>query len=164
MLIKSLLSRPVEAALNEAVQAELYASHLYRHLSNQLQRIGYFGAQKFFAGESADELTHYQKHADYLNDSGTVAKIQTIDAITDQVSSLQDALEIAFETEVQLGKDYDRWYKVASDDPTTQQHLLQFLEIQRKSVGEFGDLLTRLARAGNNEAAILLIDQEMGEG
>lgn len=162
MLIKSMLSRAVEAALNEAVQAELYASHLYRHIANQLQRIGYFGAQKYFAGESADELTHYQKHVDYMNDSGSVAKLPAIEAITDAVGSLQDALEIAFETEVQLGKDYERWYKVASDDPTTQQHLLQFLHIQRTSVGEFGDLLTRLDRAGANEAAILLIDQEMG--
>ena len=84
--------------LNEAVQAELYASHLYKHVANQLQRLGYLGAQKFFAGESADELEHYQKHADFLNDRGTVAKVPMLDAITDPVTTLRDALEIAYET------------------------------------------------------------------
>ena len=163
MLVKSLLPKAIEAMLNEAVQSELYASHLYKHVANQLQRIGYFGAQKFFASESADELEHYQKHADFLNDRGTVAKVPMLEAITDPVASLRDALEIAYETELQLGKDYDRWYKASADEPSVQQHLLQFIEIQRKSVGEYGDLLARMDRAGANEAAILLIDQELGE-
>lgn len=164
MLVKSLLSKSIEAVLNEAVQSELYASHLYKHVANQLQRIGYFGAQKFFAGESADELTHYQKHADFLNDRGTVAKLPMLEAITDPVASLRDALEVAYETELQLGNDYARWYKACSDDPTVQQYLLQFLEIQRAAVGEYGDLLARMDRAGDNEAAILMIDTELGEG
>jgi ferritin len=163
MLTKSLVSKTVEGILNEAVHSELYASQLYRHVANQLQRIGYFGAQKFFAGESADELTHYQRHADYLNDRGTVARMPTVEAINDPIKSLGDALELAYETELQLGKDYERWYKACSEDMTTQRHLLFFLEEQQTSVGQYGDLLARMARAGSNEAAVLLIDQEMGE-
>ena len=46
---KSLLSPEVKAALDEAIHAELYASNLYLHLANQLQRLGYFCAQAFFA-------------------------------------------------------------------------------------------------------------------
>lgn len=161
-MLKKLLSKQAEAMLNEAVQSELYASHLYKHLSNQLQRIGYFGAQNHFASESADELGHYQKLADIMNDLGSAAAIPTIDAITDKVGSLRDALEIAYETEMQLGADYERWYKGCADAPLVQQALLQFLDIQRTSIGEYGDWLTRLDRAGQNEAAIILIDNELG--
>jgi ferritin len=46
---------------------------------------------------------------------------------------------------------------------TTQQFLLHSIEDQRKSVGELGDLMARLERAGTNEAAILILDQELGE-
>lgn len=161
-MLKNLLSKQTEAMLNEAVQAELYASHLYKHLANQLQRIGYFGAQKHFASESADELTHYQKLADLMNDMGSVASVPMLEAITDKVTSLRDALEIAYETELQLGADYERWFKGCADAPLVQQALLQFLDIQRSSIGEYADRLTRLDRAGQNEAAILLIDQELG--
>ena len=62
----NLLDKATEAMLNKAVHSELYASHLYKHVSNQMQRLGFFGTQKFFAGESADELTHYQRIADYM--------------------------------------------------------------------------------------------------
>lgn len=161
-MLKNLLSKQAEAMLNEAVQSELYASHLYRHLANQLQRLGYFGAQKHFAAEAADELTHYQKLADLMNDMGTVAKVPMLEACDERVGSLRDAVEIAYETEMQLGMDYQRWFKACADAPMVQQALLPFIEIQRTSIGEYGDLLARLDRAGNNEAAILLIDQEMG--
>lgn len=160
MLIKSLLSKSVETLLQEAVHAELYAAHLYRHVANQSQKLGYFGAHKHFLAASSEETEHYQKHAEYLNDSGSVAKLPAIEAIDEAVMSLSDALEIAYETELQLGKDYERWFK--ESDPTTQQHLLTFLAEQRESVGQYADWLARLARAGSNEAAILIIDTELG--
>lgn len=147
--------------LDDAVQSELYASNLYKSVANQLQRIGYFGAAKYFLGESVDELAHYQRHADYRNDRGSIAAIPAIEAIGDSVTSLKDAIEIAYETELQLGKDYERWYKGCADDVTTQQFLLFFLEEQRTSIGKYGDLLARLARAGTNEAALFSIDEDL---
>ena len=47
--------------------------------------------------------------------------------------------------------------------PVTQQFLLQFLAIQRKSVGEFGDLLARIGLVKGDNAGILQIDKELGE-
>ena len=44
-----------------------------------------------------------------------------------------------------------------------QQFLLQFLAIQRKSVGEFGDLLARIGLVKGDNAGILQIDKELGE-
>ena len=163
MQISNLLDKATEDMLNKAVQSELYASHLYKHVSNQMQRIGYFGAQKFFAGESADELTHYQKIADYMNDRGTSAQIPALEACDESPAGLVDALELGYETELQLMGDYEGWYREC-DCVTTQQFLLQFLEIQRKSVGEYGDLLSRTALAGDDRCGLLLIDQELGNG
>ena len=97
---KSLLSPEVKACLDEAVHAELYAANLYKHLANQLQRLGYFGAQRFFLAESASELEHYQIHANYQNDSGTVASIPAIDAMDEPIGSVRDAIVPAFDTEL----------------------------------------------------------------
>ena len=163
MPVKSLLSPEVKAALDEAAHAELYAANLYRHLANQLQRIGFFGAQKFFLAESASELDHYQIHANYRNDSGDVAPVPAIDAMDEPIASLLDAIETAFDTESQLEKDYVRWYSACNKDPVTAEFLLQFLRIQRKSVGEFGDWLSRLKLAGEDRAALLMIDNELGQ-
>lgn len=160
MLTKTMLKN-----LNDAIHSELFASNLYKHVANQLQRLGYFGAQKFFLSESSDELGHYQKIVDYINDRGLVATVPQIEMQEEKVTSLRDALAIGFETEKTLSEDYSEWFKQAfAEDVVTAQFFLQFIEHQRKSVGEYGDLLARLDRAGANEAALLIIDKELGEG
>jgi len=163
MPVSNLLDKPTEDMLNKAVHAELYASHLYRHVSNQMQRFGFFGTQKFFAGESADELKHYQLIADYMNDRGTSAKVPALEACTEVATDIVDAIELGYETELQLMRDYEKWYRECKC-VTTQQFMLQFLETQRKSVGEYGDLLTRLGLVSNDKAGMLMMDQELGNG
>ncbi len=162
MIPTMIISANLKAVLDDAVHSELYASNLYKHVANQLQRIGYFGAQKFFLKESADELAHYQLHVDFQNDVGTVAKVPAIEAMNEPIKTLSDAIELGYETELELYENYKDWYEQASSDPVVQQFLLQFLEFQRKSVGEYGDLLARIQLVDQDKAGMLLIDQELG--
>lgn len=162
----NLLNTKTESALNEAIHAELYAANLYLHLSVQCQRIGLFGAAKYFKSEAGSEREHYQILADYMNDRGATAEIPLIEAMTDKVENLFDAVAIAYEVEVELGQKYEMWYEDV--DVTTKQRLLQFIETQRESVGEYGDLLARInlckeEEGGFDGCAILIIDKEMGE-
>jgi ferritin len=85
-----------------------------------------------------------------------------IESMDEPIKTLSDAIETGYETEVQLYNDYKKWYGQASDDPVVQQFLLQFLEIQRTSVGEYGDLLSRIQLVDQDKAGMLLIDQELG--
>jgi ferritin len=48
MLPKSLLSAGMKKGLQDALQVELYQSNLWKHLANNLQRLGLFGSQKYF--------------------------------------------------------------------------------------------------------------------
>lgn len=162
MIPTMIISANLKAVLDEAVHAELYAANLYKHIANQLQRLGYFGAQKFFLKESASELEHYQLHANFQNDVGTVAKVPSIEAMNEPIKTLSDAIELGYETELELYENYKDWYEQASGDPVVQQFLLQFLELQRTSVGEYGDLLARIQLVDQDKAGMLLIDQELG--
>jgi ferritin len=157
-----IISADCKKMLDEAVHSELYASNLYKHIANQLQRLGYFGASKFFLNESADELKHYQLHVEFQNDVGTVAKVPMIEAMNETIETFSDAIETGYETELELLTNYQSWYLEAADDPIVQQFLLQFLEIQRRSVGEYGDLLSRIQLVDQDKAGMLLIDQELG--
>lgn len=158
----SLLSATVKSLLEQAFVSELLTSNLYKNLANQMQRQGYFGAAEHFRNESSDELTHYQRIADYLNDRGEVAIVPELPAVNVTATDLGEALEAALSAEMDLEKFYQNAYKKAFEvDVTTAQFLLGFLEIQRKSIGEYGDILTRLARAADNPAALLIIDQEL---
>ena len=85
-----------------------------------------------------------------------------IEAMNDTIETLSDAIETGYETELELYNNYKEWYSETSDDPVVQQFLLQFLEIQRTSVGEYGDLLARIDLVDQDKAGMLLIDQELG--
>ena len=157
-----IISADIKRMLDDAIHAELYAANLYKHIANQVQRLGYLGAMKFFLKESEAELDHYQRHAPFQNDVGTVAKVPMLEAMTDSVKSFSDAVELAYETELELYNTYKNMYSQTSSDPVVQQFLLQFLELQRTSVGEYGDLLARIELVDGDKAGMLLIDQELG--
>lgn len=144
MLGKSLLSASMKKGLQSALQVELYQSNLWKHLANQLQRLGYFGSQKYFLAESAEELTHYQIIVDFINDMGDVASVPAIEAINDKVASIGDALEIGYETELDVLNQYKKLYKQAEEeDCAVGIFLQQFITIQVKAVGQYGDLLAK---------------------
>lgn len=163
-MLKSLLSKSLQSGLQEALQMELYQSNLWKHTANHLQRLGFFGSQSYFLKESAEELTHYQIIVDFINDMGSVASMPQIEAVKDSIESIDDALEIAYNTEVEVLDMYKKLYKKAEEeDCTVGQFLLQFIEIQRLAVGAYGDLISRYEKCGKNEAAILDFDKYLGK-
>jgi ferritin len=162
--VENLLSPNMKKGLQKAIYAELHQSNLWKHIANQLQRLGYFGGQKYFLKESAEELTHYQIFVDFINDMGDVAELPKIDAIEDEIQSISDALQVAYDTELEIYNQYKKFYKEAEDeDCTVGIFLQQFVTIQLKAVGAYGDLISRYNRCGKNEAAILEFDEYLGE-
>lgn len=163
MPVASLLKPEIKKWLEKSVESELYASNFYKHLANQLQRLGFFGAQKYFLNESAEELTHYQKLIDYINDMGGVINIPEVAQITDSIKNIGDALELSYDIELSLMKQYQEFYEEAEEkysDCVTATFIIEFLQIQRKSVGEYGDLISRLEK---NKTDVFEFDEYMGE-
>jgi ferritin len=162
-MLKSLLSKDMREGLQDAVQVELQQSNLWKSLANQMQRLGYFGSQKYFLAESAEELTHYQMHVEFMNDMGDCADLPKIDAINDKVKNIGDALDIAYEIELDVYNQYKDFYeKAVSEDAVVAQYLLQFLQIQREAVGQYGDLLAKY-KVAEETKEILFFDKSMGK-
>ena len=162
-MLKSLLSKDMKEGMQDAVQVELQQSSLWKSLANQMQRLGYFGSQKYFLAESAEELTHYQMHVEFMNDMGDCADLPKIDAVTDKVTDIGDALEVGYNIEMDVYKQYKDFYKKAEDeDVSVAQYLLQFVEIQRKAVGHYGDLLAKY-KVAEETKEILEFDQHIND-
>jgi ferritin len=161
--LKSLLSPEMKKGMQDAIYMELYQSNLWKSLANQLQRLGLFGSQRYFLAESAEELTHYQMHVEFMNDMGDCAELPKIDAIKDKVTDIGDALEIGYNTELDFYNQYKDFYQQAEDeDVSVAQYILQFIEIQRKAVGHYGDLLAKYKIAEQTKE-ILEFDQHISE-
>jgi len=95
-MLKSLLSKDMKEGMQDAIQVELQQASLWKSLANQMQRLGYFGSQKYFLAESAEELTHYQMHVEFMNDMGDCADLPNIDAVNDKVKNIGDAFVMIY--------------------------------------------------------------------
>lgn len=153
-----MLEAGIKKSLGEVMASELYAHNFYRNAANFMQYFGLFGAQSYFLKESADELTHYQKLVDYVNDLGEVIPVPMVEGCEKKSpKSLKEALDYSFEIEQALLDKYVAFYEKA--DTVTAQFLLQFIQIQRESVGEFGDLIARYKQGSDD--TVILLDQYM---
>lgn len=162
-MVKSLLSANMKKGLQEALQVELYQSNLWKHLANHLQRLGFFGSEKYFLAESAEELTHYQKIVEFMNDMGDVADVPAIEAIKDKIETIGDALEIAYETELDVYNQYKDLYKTAEEEDCAVAIFLQeFVMIQVKAVGAYGDLLAKY-KVAESTKEILEFDEHIND-
>lgn len=161
MPVNSLLKPEIKQWLQKSIESELYAHFLYSQIANELQRLGYFGAEKFFRHESHEEFEHYMIIVNYMNDMGDCAIIPQLPAVPIGITSLPDALFKAYKTELGLLKQYHDLYKDAEEyeDCVTGQFVLQFLEIQKKSVGLYADLISRYELGGDK----YIFDKEMGK-
>jgi ferritin len=156
--MEKLLTDVEQKELNKFGKLELTASQAYLHLTNRMKTLGYFGAEKFFAGESKDERKHYAKHEDFMNKFNCELTVESLGPVTSDVKDIKEALEMAYQMEVDLLNEYEKSCKLPDLSIKVVLLLQEFVEIQSDAVGEYGDLLTRLALTDN----MLLFDQELG--
>ena len=157
--MESLLTPAEEKEINKFGKLELTASQTYLHLTNRMKSLGYFGAEKFFASESKDERKHYAKHEEFMNKMNSELTTESLDTVTSDVMSIKDALELAYEMEKDLMLEDEKGASNTDFSVKVVLLLQEFVEIQVDAVGEYGDLLNRLALTDN----MLLFDQELGK-
>ena len=156
----SLITKEEIKDFQKAVEHELYASHFYLYLASCTQKQGYFGFQKFFEKEAKDELKHYKGIRDILNTFGVEAEMPTIE----EVDIDAESPEMLFSEALELEKELQDFYETMAGRSSYRvvQAILPYLEIQRLSVGEYMDILSRMALVEGNKAGMLMIDKELG--
>lgn len=157
--MEKLLTEVEIKALNKFGQFEMIASHTYMFLANRMKTLGYFGAEKFFNAESDDERNHYRKLEQFMNDMGCELAVESLENIDVPVENLLDALNHAYTMERDLMDAYESVAGGTTVSYKTRVVLQDFINIQIGAVGEYGDLLSRIALGGD----ILVFDKELGK-
>jgi len=157
--MKELISKDELSSINEAGRLEKLASQTYEHFANIARMKGLFGCTKYFLSESKQEGKHFQKLASFLNDVGQIICMPSLQEMDDDFETLDEMFEHAYEMELELLEYYEG---LLEDFPARFRNiLLEMVEIQVKSVGEYADLIARLSLTNDD---ILIFDQELGNG
>jgi ferritin len=155
--MENLLTETEQKELNKFGKLELTASQAYLHLSNRMKSLSYFGAEKFFMSESNSERKHYRKLEKFANDLGGELSVEALGVMTSDVKNIKDALEMAYQMEKDLLNEYETSAKRADLSLKVVLLLQEFTTHQVGAVGEYGDLLARLALTND----MLLFDKEL---
>lgn len=138
---QNLLSKEVEATLNELIQEELKAMYTYVAAANWCQDNGFLKAYDFFLSESKDEKEHSEVLQKYILDMGCVPSLKAIQTPADEYKTLKDVIYAAYDMEVALGEKYsDFALELVRKDTMTLTKVQDFIKIQTESIGFFGDI------------------------
>jgi ferritin len=109
-------------------------------------------------------VEHYQKVVDFLNDAGAMTDFGAVKAISVKGKTLGDLIGAAYDQEVYTEQAYAELADMCmGDDHVVFDFAIHVLQHQRKSVGEYGDLLARYETVKDNSSGILTIDKELGK-
>ncbi|TDL30752.1 ferritin [Jeotgalibacillus sp. S-D1] len=159
-----MLNEQVENLLNDLIQIENNSSTLYLAMSAYLANLNYTGMASWLRAQSEEERTHMLKLIDYVTDRGGRV---TIKSTPDQLIDFGNPLE-TFEKVLEHERFVTNSYRqahsfAAQNDPQTAVILQDFLREQVDEEAQAQTIVDRLSIAGSNAAAILTIDQELGQ-
>ncbi len=156
-----------EAALNNQINLELYASYLYKSMAMYYDRddVALPGFSSFFKHNSEEENEHAEKLMKYLNKRGGRLILKDIKRPDkDEWGNGLNGLQVAFDLEKTVNQSLLDLHSIASkhSDPHLADYLEEeFLDEQVEAIKELGDLITKLNRAGPEGLGEYLFDKDL---
>merc|ERR1711934_324345 len=158
-----------EAALNEQINMELYASYAYQAAARYFQRddVGLFGFAHFFQESSDEEREHAEKFQKYLMMRGGRLTLTDIKAPPTEYESGLAAMEAALQLERDVNDSIIRMHKIADEQGDSQMcDFLEgnFLNEQVEGIKAIGDYVTNLKRVGPGLGEYIFDKETLGGG
>jgi ferritin len=158
-----MLSKKMEAALNEQLNKEMYSAYLYMSMSAYSTHIGLKGFANWFMVQYQEEMMHAMKFYDYINDQGSRVKLVAIDAPATEFESSLDMFEKTLKHEQLVTKRINDLVDLAikEKDHATNIFLQWFITEQIEEEANDNDIIAKLKLVGKNGEALLMLDREL---
>jgi len=153
-------------AINRHLASEFQASHTYLAMSIWLREKDLAGFSTYMLEKSNEERGHAARMIAYLVDSDEQVELPTIEAPERAWGSVQQLFDQVFEMEKGVTASINRLYSMAEEEGerSATAMLDWFVAEQLQEEAEARFVLKRLRLAGDNSAALLLLDQQFLEG
>ena len=153
----------VRKALNGHIGKELYAAYLYLAMSAHFEVKSLLGFAKWMRAQAREELEHAMRLFDYMNRRGAAVGLGAIDAPPAEFGAPLRSFESALEHEKVVSGLIHELYDLAVEkhDHATQLEIQWFINEQVEEEDSIGTIVDQLRMAGDNEAAILMLDREL---
>ena len=157
------MDNDVRDALNEQIGKELYAAYLYMAMCAHFELASLRGFASWMRFQAQEELDHAMRLFDYMTRRGAAVAFPGVDAPPADFGRPLQNFETALEHEKVVTELIHELYDlaVAKHDHATQLELQWFITEQVEEEDSIGTIVDQLRMAGDNEAAIFILDREL---
>ncbi len=154
----------VRDAMGEQIKHEFYSAYLYLSMAGSFEVANLTGFAHWMREQAREEMEHAVKFFDFLLDRGEQVQLQAIEAPPYAFRSPLDTFEQALEHEKEVTSLIHGLYELAvrENDYPAQVLLNSFVTEQVEEEKSATEIVERLRMAGEDGAALLILDREMG--
>ena len=158
-----MISKKIETAFNQQINAETYSAYLYWSMSASLEGMNLPGFANWMRVQAQEEMTHALKFYNHIIERGGTVKLTEIDAPPFQWGSVKAVFEGALEHEQKVtGLINDLMdLSIAEKDHAGNMFLQWFVTEQVEEEATAMDILGKLEIAGDTAGGLYMLDKEM---
>ena len=158
-----MISATLQDAMNAQITKEFYASQLYLAMSVRFEAANLRGFAHWMRVQSEEEREHALRFLDYVIEREGVVELGAIDAPPAEFGSPLDIFRQALGHEQKVTASINAIYAQAikENDYAALSFLQWFVTEQVEEESNATEMIDRLALAGDNSAALLMLDGEM---
>lgn len=160
-----MISKNMQEALNEQINAELYSAYLYLSMVAYFESTNLPGFGNWMRVQTQEELTHAMKIYDYVNERGGRVALRAIAEPPAEWKSALDAFESAYKHEQKVTGLINSLVNVAIDekDHAANTFLQWFVNEQVEEEKNADDIVQKLRLVADAPGAMYMLDNEMGQ-
>jgi len=159
-----MISKKMEAAINQQINLEIQSALLYLQMAAHFAHENLNGFAHWMRIQHSEELVHANKLFDYLLQRDGEVSLTAVAAPPKSWKSTLASCEAAYAAEVNNTKQINALMDQAikENDHATRVILEWFVEEQVEEESSALNLIKQVQLAGNAAGAILLLDRELG--
>ena len=151
-------------AMNEQINHELFSAYVYLSMSAYCESLTLPGFARWLRVQSREEIEHAMKFYDFINDRGGRVMLSTVEQPPVDFTSPLDVFQRAYQNEQLVTGQIHDLYRLAlkENDYASHEFLHWFIDEQVEEEKLTSDAVTTIEMAGDDRAAILMLDREFG--
>ena len=160
-----MVSEKINEIINEQINKEFYSGYLYLSMSANLHELGLFGFASWLKIQAKEEVEHGLKLLDYLLERNSYVTLKQIRTPEFEFNGVTSVFKTLYEHEKCITNAVMNIAKMAEEecDRKTLTFIDWFIEEQVEEEQQVKNIIKRLEFFGEENAALYLMDKELGE-
>ncbi|MFC1626632.1 ferritin [Patescibacteria group bacterium] len=159
------LSKKMQQALNEQINAELYSAYIYLSMSAYFEKENLSGFAQWMRMQASEEQVHAMKIYDYINERGGEVMLTSIAQPKATWKSPLDVFQEAHKHEQHVTKLIYNLVNIAKseDDKATDSFLEWFIDEQVEEEASAEEIVGKLQFINGDPSGLMFLDEKLGE-